>query len=469
MSDGPGGTDATTGDDAAPGRTSAARSLARRLEGLDDRWVALAVAVLPVVLVLLAVVRAQQLSLYDEPTHLDYAWRVAHGEVPASGDVLDRETLLTWSCRGQMPPVPPESVPPCGTDDPAAFAAAGLQYNAFHPPLYYAVTGLVARAASGLLGVDFVDAARALGALYVGAAVAAFHLLLRRWGLSAATCVLGALALGLTPSFLQLGATVTNDAVTPLAGVAALLVLTRVVREGRHGWVVPAVLTAVVAATKVVNAVGLLAVAVVLGVHALVLARRSGWRAGLPSARVAAAIGGALALVHLGWSAYQDGRTAADYVNPVAGVNGKPVQGLPFGEWAPTLVSGFGVAGPRAAPPETVSTYVLAYAAVMVLLVGCAWLLVLVTFDRGEPELAVGATLLAGCLLYPLLVQLQVYLSGGQYFPNVSSRYGLSLVPTGLACLALVVQRRRLGLAAAAVVAVGALVLTSAYAGLRVG
>lgn len=444
------------------------RTWRRRLDGVDDRVVALLVAVLPVVLVLLAVARVPQLSVYDEPTHLDYAWKVSQGELPATGDSLGPQALVAWSCRGQMPPVVPDVLPACGVVAPAEFPARGLQYNAFHPPVYYWITGTVARVADDVLPVGFVVAARAQGAAYLGTAVSLSYLVLRRWGLQRRTCVGTALAFGLYPGFLQLAGTVTNDAVAPLAGVAALVVLTRVFREERVGWVLPSVLTLLVASTKVVHAVGLLAVAVVVGLSALGLARREGWRAALPRARVAVGVAAAVAVVHLGWGAFQSGRADPDFVNPIARVNGTPVRGLPFSEWAPSLVSGFDLTAALIPPPELASRFVLAYVSVLTLVVASAWLLVLAVFDRGEPQRRLGAAVLVGGLLYPLLVQVQA-LGAQVYFPNVSSRYGSSLVLLALTCLAVVLERRRLLVPAALVLAYGVVVVVGAWTGVLMG
>ena len=77
-------------------------------------------------------------------------------------------------------------------------------------------------------------------------------------------------------------------------------------------------------------------------------------------------------------------------------------------------------------------------------LITAASFMVLARFDARTPRWVVGAATLAGMLLLPLVVEAQVYLtSGGKaYFPLVSSRYGLSLIPLALAGVALVAASR---------------------------
>lgn len=392
----------------------------------------------------LGVLRAPSLSLLDEWTHLDYAWRVAHGEVPAAGDPASPFVLEERSCRLQEN-FGPEVLPPCGSGAPAdAFPTSSDNYNTWHPPLYYAVTGLLARVLTALpFGLSFTTAARLTGGVWLASAMAALFGVLRMWATPRWVAVSGAALLAAAPSVAHASSIVTNDAPAPLAGAGALWVLTRVVVQARVGWLVPATVALLTAGTKVMSTVAILTVAGVLAVSA-VLRRRQGERdRSGQEAVVGVAIVLAVAAVHVGWAVFQSPRTEDGWRSPVAGMSTEPVVGAPFGEWAPTLFSAYGIVDDYWLPAALDGALLTAWSAAFALLLTAAPLMALTALD-GAGGRRLGAVALLGPAATVLLVQGQALLSTYEYFPYPTARYAMSLVPLTLACLVLVALRRRL-------------------------
>jgi hypothetical protein len=69
-----------------------------------------------------------------------------------------------------------------------------------------------------------------------------------------------------------------------------------------------------------------------------------------------------------------------------------------------------------------------------------------------------------GMISYPVIVELQVYMNSGTYFPQVAGRYGMSIIPLLIACLAMDAQR--LGMRRSIVTGIGAAVTLAFTAGL---
>lgn len=361
-------------------------------------------------------------SPLDEATHADYALRLSQGELPAAGDPLSQQVLDEWSCRGSATGKAP--LPACGSApyDPAAYPALGLQYNAGHPPLYYAVTGVVARVVVEATGVGFVGAARLTGVLWLTAGLWLLLAALRRLGASWTLATAGAALVALAPAVLHPSSIVNNDAAAVLAGALALWVALRVL-HGDSSWPAFAAAAAVVAALKVIFVVALVPAGVLLLLRL--------WRAPQDRRRLAVALGaGVVASVGttVAWAVVQAGRADPDAVNPLLGVNTEPAEHVPvaaivrnaFAAWPPVdrpfLLAG--VEEPSAA----------AWSALLILVLGSAPVLgLLAARSVLGRDLAIGVV--AGMVSVPVAVQLFSYASEGYYFPGVGPRYGLALVP----------------------------------------
>lgn len=404
-----------------------------------------------------------RLSAFDEATHIDYSLRASRFELTHTGQEFDDYTLQSWSCRGQAG----IQLPPCGIDSPnRAYPAGATQYNAFHPPLYYFVTGLSARVISGVTGIDFVLAGRALGAVWLWSGMFALYCALRYWRVERGYAFAAALALPLVPMILHASSTVTNDAAAVLCGAAALYVLGRVVVHDRTGWLVPSVVTLLAAATKVMNALPLAVVGVVFLLMAIGRFRSSGWQAALPLVKAGMAMIGVIAVVHFGWTTMQNARAVPNWVNPVGNVNAKPIEGLPFDEWAPAITSGPSLINRYYLDPQVSNSFVLAWATALNTLVTAAPLVAMAVFKRNSIRWIAGGTALLGVFSYPIVVQLMAALNGYKYFPLVASRYGMSVVPLLIAAAAMVLAHKNLKRFTTGMVLVGTLVVLATAAGI---
>jgi hypothetical protein len=241
-------------------------------------------------------------------------------------------------------------------------------------------------------------------------------------------------------------------------------VLTRVVVQGRLGWLIPAVVALVIASTKVMHSVAILAVAGILLLVA-VAAFRAGERARARAlAVISVAIVGATVVVYFGWSAFQATRALPNWTSPAEGVNTDPIVGTPVAEWVPTLFSTFGISQTFFLQATLMSYAIVASARGLALLLSAAPFANVATFTVGDPRRLLGWTALVGCAAVPLLVQAQAYMDAHGYFPVVSSRYGISLLPIVIAAFAVVAQFRNWRVATVLVAAgsIGAILLSFA-------
>lgn len=430
-------------------------------------WIGVALAALSAALVGLAVMRAPQMSPFDEWTHADYAWRVSHGQIPAAGTPVTGEVLQQLSCRGvagyQL------HLPPCdqADPDPSAFPSRGEDYNFGHPPLYYGVTGVLARLGDAVVpGQHFFVLARLAGVLWLWVAMLALFLALRSFRAPVPYAVLGTAILPLLPGVLRATSTVNNDGAAPLAGALALLVVGRFLCRDRTGWVFPTVAAFGIAATKVINVLPLLVVAVAFCVLAVVR-----WRAGDRAAvrsmlLVAFGIVVASLVVYKGWALFQAGRGDPNWVNPVAGVSGRPVVGLPFREITSTLLSGLSPESGFFLPHSISGEAMTLWGRALDVAIVAAPLMVLMVWERLSIGWLVGVVTVAGLVVYPVVVELQVYLGSHSYFPVVNPRYGMSMEPLAVACIALMFWKRRAMRSAVAGVVVGVTVMFVSVLGL---
>jgi hypothetical protein len=420
----------------------AATSLAPVLETIDetliDRVFPLAALVLAVLFVALHMAAFTEVSLYDEATHADYALAVSHGSLPKTGDQLDQRILREWSCRGAFDD---DVLPPCNSErfDPADYFADGTNYNGQHPPAYYAVAGLYARAATDGLGVDsFVGAARTFGALTLALGMTLLHRAIRAVGVSPFVAAAAALLPLTNANFVHLHSTVNNDAaLLPLA--AAVLLLGIRAAQGRGpSWALPAValaagLTKLTAAFPAVTA-GLVLVALGMAVQGDDVARRR-MRIGTITMVVAAA-------PPILWALLDRARRSPDWVNPLSGENTRPVRGNPLAEIFTDPFAVLPTARPPFIAPEISSAVLDAWVLFSgaLLLVGVIGL----ALHRNRELRLAGQVQILALLAIPPFVQLLIVATSGEYFASVSPRYGLAMLPGVFASLAVVLDDGRL-------------------------
>jgi hypothetical protein len=422
--------------------------------------IAALLAATAVVMTVVAVARIQGLSAIDEYTHLDWVYQVLHGGIPADGDVVADKILSDWSCLGQWNV---KDLPPCGQPEVADnYPNGGEQYNAFHPPLYYAITAGLVRFGSLFVGDQYFTAlSRSTGALWLAAGMTMLYVACRAWRLRTVYAVAAPLLLLTLPRILTAATMVSNDAPAALAGGYALYYLARL-RIGRAvNLIVPSLVTLLLSATKVLNALPMLLVAGGFGCWAVVAALRrqplTAWR----RFRAAVVIVAPTAAFYLLWGRIQGARAQADWVNPVIGQNTRDLVADPLTAWAATLPSGFDLIRDVNLVPELRSTYFTGWNTGISVLLAASGFFVLLVFGRPSRRRWPAVLLLAGCALFPLIVQLQALGMGAipQFFPDISRRYGMTLLPIAAFCLAVVADARNLRRTTVAVVGVGLIVV----------
>jgi hypothetical protein len=266
-----------SGDPAAP-------SLWTRLRP-ELPWAA-GVGLLALLMSMTAILVGTTMSALDEQTHMDYAWQISRGEIPAAGDDLSDYVLEEWSCRGQsnMPDLPPCELAAAGDAPTEDYPGHGENYNFFHPPAYYvtaAATGLVGEA----VGLEFSTGARLASAAWLMIGMVAVYGALRTWRLPRSWAFSGAALLLAFKPVIASGWQVSNDGPAMLVGAGALWVLGRWALHGRIGPLWPTLVALLAASTKVMSSVGILAVVGLIAVMAVADVRKRDWRTRRPSSR----------------------------------------------------------------------------------------------------------------------------------------------------------------------------------------
>ena len=374
----------------------------------------------------------QAMSRIDEPTHADFAYQVAHGHIPAKGDVIAPEIRSIWACMGEER----YSLPECGADPwPWLFPYNADQYNFSHPPLYYVTVGIPARAIAAVTPLNFVEAGRLSGILWLTAGMFMLYVALRRWKVDPAISMVAPLLLVSFPRVLHASTTINPDATATLGGALALWLAAKIFLEDDHGWVLPVVFTGLIGMLKFINtipfvALAILAIARAIRDHGFKGLRRAHWI--LPLAMAASII-----VPYVVWELFQAPRGDMSWVNPLIGINTRAVLGLPGSEWIETLFVGFNLASDYYVQPPLDIALLVAWTRLLNVLVIGAMMAVVVAFVKDPARRSLGWLLGTGAVIYPLAVQIQAYMSTTvpQYFPNPTGRYGLALIPGAIACL----------------------------------
>lgn len=382
-------------------------------------------------------------SLFDEITHVSYAWSMSHGDLPARGDSDPAVILNDWSCSGQEN-VP---LPECNSGAKAEeYPNLGQQYNYFHPPLYYLVTGVLARGINGVFpAISFSHAARMLSIVWMVIGNIAFFLVLRTWNLKWKYRLSVVALVPFIPVFLNSGTAVTNDAPSLLCGAAALWVAGKILVE-RTSVYFPAIiiifLCGNIKGTLVFPFLAMAAVLVLLGIYVychkdIDNGRRyfiHGWVIGLT------------ALFSVAFFTFiQNMRGDSSVQSAVSGQNTDPPVGTPFGEFAKTVMSWLNLAdgGDNLRQGMENGLGYSIWLVVLVLLIGSAAVVLYLQDDGYSEHTYLWILTLFGLFLYPTMVQVREYLNSGELFYDVSGRYGLAFLPLVLCCWGLVLQNRK--------------------------
>ena len=418
-----------------------------------------------IVLVSIAVARGTEISITDEPAHAGYLYSIAHGVIPYKGELVPKEIRYEWYCHDLQASTGSAT---CTGFNAATFQTTSQVYTFGDPPVYYAITGLLDRAISPLVpGThNFITVGRDLGALWLFAAMIVLYLAARRFRIGWPYAFAAAALLPLCPGVLASTSQITSDAPSALCGALALYVLARILIDKRMGLVAPFLATVFAAGTKVLNGLPLLIVGGVTLLFAAGALYRRDWRSAVRPFLISVVIVLGFALTYFGWNLFQDGRGAADWVNPNL-ANGSPLTGSEKGDllsnlfstfqnlttsyWLPTRING-----------ETVSIWATLLCVVLV----AAPLMAMTASRTRSWGWTLGAGTFVGITAVALAVEAQVFMASHQYFVNVAPRYALTFLPWAILCLAVVAARRRLLRSSYAFVSFGLLVMVLADTGL---
>lgn len=423
------------------------------------------------VLMLIAISRATEISVYDETTHADFVYQLQQGEIPYAGSVIAPEILNEWSCRGSGAESITKALPPCDSGaPPSAYPARGENYNASHPPLYYAVTAVLAKVVAAIRPgeTSLIADARITGILWLWAAMIAMFAGMRKFGFRPWWSVAGAAMIPLIPSFAVAATTVSNDAPAALGGALAIWLLARIVREKKYGFFLPALFTFLITATKVMSAVPFIGVAAVC----LVLAFRHWQKREIAETRrlilTAVSIGAAIGIAYLGWTWFQSGRGVPGWDNPVSGINTRPIDGSPFDELLTPLFTPF-ASGPLNGfgPTPHFNAAIYGYWIKFLGYLLMATPLAAIAMSRpGSMGRLIGWVAIGLELIYPHIVEINTLFALNEFFPTVAKRYGITILPLLVVALLYVASRRNAVKTISAVYAFGAVATVTTLAGI---
>jgi hypothetical protein len=407
------------------------------------RWIAVgALLVLAASLVVgLHVRRYTTLSPIDELQHYDYLVKASRGQLVRNGERVGQEAMREEACRGIDAVF---QTPPCdsATFDPSHYQELGYNTASSQSPIYYAISGLIARAMAALLGFESLfTAARLTGAFWLALGLAAVVGIARRIDVGRAGIVLACGVLLFSPVVLHAHATVNADAVLLAAGGAVMLA-TLVAEERGGRWLslpVAAGFIAFAAEPTTIFASG--TAALYLGLRSLGAWRRMPTKAALRMMLVG--IGLLLAVVAAneatGWfkqsialdvpavTLPKDVQLAAPEITSEHVLTAIPALMTPLRDpYLPAFLSA----------PSVRATVRMTDLVLVSLLIAAA------TMSRPGSRVVTLAVsvLIVGFVAGPLLV-LYNFSTSKVYFP-IPSRYGLSMAPTIVAVAASVVTRR---------------------------
>lgn len=180
------------------------------------------------------------LGLYDEWTFLDAVDKAGRGGVAQTGELVDEYALHISSCRGSGAETTVGS--PCGGPlDPVVYPQRGVTSADIHPPTYFVLTAVGARAVQLATPVDeLVDAARATGVLWLWCGLLLVALLARRLGAGPVWSLVAAAACVAVPLVRTSSSHVTPDAAALVVGAGVALAVAAWLDGGRSWWLAAA-------------------------------------------------------------------------------------------------------------------------------------------------------------------------------------------------------------------------------------
>lgn len=398
--------------------------------------------------------KSKPLFVLDEFAYADYLQKVHDGQLfVRRGEVTGQRTLRELACRGYNPDAIWPVRPPCDAPsyDPAEFPNSGVDSADVHPPTYFVITDLGARAIMALGITDnLVRAGRLFGAVWMAAGLLALWYLMRAFGANRWAAALGLGLVTASPALRWAWYYLTPDAANILVGSLVVLAVLRWERAD-NGLVALAGAGALAMGFKAPNLVVVVAVATYLAVRAALARRASpadvaagGYLAPRRYLLAAASVLGGASVVVVAWLVARMALAARAETSPAAQDFG--LSDLGVGQVTENLgrfISTWDESTALSYPLALIASYVL---------VGSI-LAAVVAFSHHDPRHALASVAGAMLVVGPLLIVVSAVVTTGTYFV-VEARYGASLVPLECAVAACLWRGR------AALVAVGALVVS---------
>ena len=401
-----------------------------------------------------------KLSPIDELQHYDYLVKASKLQLVRNGERIGQQALREEACRGIDAAFTP---PPCDTAtfDPEVFQERGYNTASSQSPVYYTVSGLLARLLAAGAGLDsLLTAGRLVGAGWLAAGLITIVALARRLGASTFATALSAGVVLFSPVVLHAHATVNTDAV--LLATGGGVVLAAFVAEERGGrWYGLPALAAFLA--FVAEPTTIFATTVGAGYLAL----RVVGRKGLPPQNVLVA--GAIAVLVLS-GAFVGNEATGAFKTAIALDVGEIILPKDVQLAATDLTSQHVLTAipalftplrdpylpPFLDAPSIRAVVMLADLALVGLVIAAA-----VMSPRRSREGSLAASVLVTCLLAGPMLVLYNYETSSVYFP-IPSRYGLSVVPVIAALASSSLRKRAANVAVAlGLTTMGAFVLSS--------
>jgi hypothetical protein len=377
------------------------------------------------------------LSIYDEWQYADRVHAVSEGHLfMRDGEDVTRWGEVARACRGVERVMPPSDCRP----DPNNLESATPNYAASDPPPYFLATGL---GTAVLVRTGLVDspilAGRLVGILWAALSMWSLWLLVRAFGGSRAASAVAASTVVLVPAFLQQYSKITPHALDIPVGAFATLATLRFMQGRWPVWVLP------LAAVGIVGVKGSnIVIAVALGVALAAIALWPGTferRERLRAVLAGVVLTVSTLAVFVAFQVMLSATRVAEYDPPgnflVSELN-----------WHAVAIDSVKFLTPWGEGPLVAANVWLVMAMTGTALV--VWSGLVGGLPPYVRQLAPGY--LIGAAAGAVVLDLMVFVTSGQYF-SVLLRYGLALVPLGVAFAALLLRSRT------AVVLAGALLV----------
>jgi hypothetical protein len=402
------------------------------------------------------VARYRLVSPIDELQHLDYLVRAPRLDIPGSGDLVGQEAARSETCSRIDSPFDAAVVACVPNDrdvDVSKLQEQGYNTAFIHPPTYYFVDGVIARAIDAVVPGDqgVLTTGRLAGVVWTLAAIALLWLLMQELdaGLLATSIVV--VVLVTAPTVMHGASTVNPDGTSLAMGAGMLWAALRWERRRSGIWLV-ALFAALSVGTKVTNLVG---VGVALAYLGWPLARTlpARWRAraedGLldPEAKqrlLAVVVPTAAVLVVAAVWRVTQGALQIIPPSQVPMITPVLVDRFPLVEFGSSWHATFSPLQNPWYAPFLRTRMVIFMAGVGDLVVIAGAFAGAVLADRGSRERRIAViALLTAVACGPALVLFNYFLQG--IYTPIPPRYGLSLLPA-MAAASVPALRRRSGL-----------------------